>query len=222
MKNSHSSKLAKAAQAIVFDLDGTLVDSLSVTFEAFNRGIEAFGGRRHSGHEIMRYFGPSESVILGKILGADKGAAAGAICHAYMRENVHRAPLHEGIGEMLEELKRRGLPVAIVTGRGWESTEGILKHHGLLDRFVTVIASDHVVEPKPAPHGILLAAERLRVPASEIIYVGDSHFDMKAAHRAGASSAAALWDALVDRLLLEGEGPHFWLKRPEELFGILG
>ncbi len=219
MKNAPSSK---ATQAVVFDLDGTLINSLSVTFEAFNRGLESQGSKRLTGHEIMRHFGPSEVVILSKILGSkDKGAAAGAVCHAYMRDNVHGAPLHDGVAEMLDTLKSRGMPIAIVTGRGWESTEGILRHHGMLDRFVTVIANDHVAEPKPAPHGILMAAERIGVPAASVIYVGDSHFDMKAAHRAGAVAAAALWDELIDRPLLESTGPHHWLKHPRELFGVL-
>jgi HAD superfamily hydrolase (TIGR01509 family) len=210
-----------ALKGIIFDLDGTLVDSLSTTFDAFNHAIVAHGGQPLTPQQIMAYFGPGEGQIFARILGQEKAAPAYHLCRAYLDENIGRVPLHQGIGDVLEHLKSRGLPVAIVTGRSWDTTEIILKHHGILDRFVTVIANDHVGSPKPSPEGIRLALSRLGLEPVQAAYVGDSWVDMRASRTAGTLSIGALWDLMADRRALEAHDPHHLLERPELMRGLL-
>ncbi len=207
-------------KGIVFDLDGTLVDSLSVTFDAFNHAITQFGGRKHSPQEILAYFGPGESTILSKILGADKAEVAYQACRTYTDERLHKVPLFAGIPELLEQLKSTGVPISIFTGRGWDTTEMILKHHRILDRFVTVISNDHVDWPKPSPEGLQKAAQAMKLPASDLLFVGDSPVDIKAAHAGGAQGVAALWDLLASREHLTPTRPHHWAETPAELWGL--
>jgi HAD superfamily hydrolase (TIGR01549 family) len=214
--------LSPPARAVVFDLDGTLVDSLPTTFEAFNQGILACGGRAHTPQEIMKYFGPSESVIFGKILGEDRAAEAYAHARAYLDQNMGSVTMFEGVLELLRELRQKQVPMAIVTGRGWDSTQMILEHHGLEQFFETVIANDHVPEPKPAPHGIQLALSRLKLAASEIIYVGDSTVDIIAARAAGSYGVAALWDSRAQREKLIQVDPHYLAEHPSELIQLVG
>jgi AHBA synthesis associated protein len=208
-------------KGIVFDLDGTLVDSLTVTFDAFNHGITLCGGRQHTPAEIMSYFGPGEGQIFAKIVGPEQAEKAYAACREYTDQNLHRIPLHPGIAELLETLKSTGMPISIFTGRSWNTTEIILKHHRLLDRFVTVIANDHVPRPKPAPDGLRLALSRMRLEPSGVVLVGDMPADIQAAHTAGAGSVAALWDLMAKREELEPHSPHYWAEKPAELLQIL-
>lgn len=208
-------------KGIVFDLDGTLVDSLSLTFDAFNRGIVQQGGQIHTPQQLMAHFGPGEDKIFLKILGSkSKAEKAYLACREYLDENLHRCPLHEGVLDLLDHFKNAGVPMSIFTGRSWNTTEVILKHHGLLDRFVTVVANDHVDHPKPSPEGLYLALKRMALQPGEALFVGDSPVDILAARSAGALGVAALWDLLADRGLLERHQPHHWAEKPKELIRI--
>ena len=69
-------------RAMVFDLDGTLVDSLAATFDAFNHGIQVAGGKKHTPEEIMQYFGPGEDQIFAKIVGSSRAKEAYDACIA--------------------------------------------------------------------------------------------------------------------------------------------
>jgi HAD superfamily hydrolase (TIGR01509 family) len=205
---------------IVFDLDGTLVDSLSFTLEAFNYGIVSQGGKALPPTEIMKFFGPGEGDIFSAILGEAKSVPAYLAYQRFVDDHLMKMPLHAGVPELLEQLKSAGVPIAIFTGRSWPTTEAILKHQRLLDRFVTIVASDHVNMPKPSPEGLHLALSRMKLRPSEALFVGDSHFDMQAARAAGSRGVAALWDLLADRKSLEKQSPHHWAKSPDEIFEI--
>src|SRR3954464_2972562 len=109
-------------KGILFDLDGTLVDSLSATIDAFNHGIVSQGGRVHTAQEIMRYFGPGEGEIFSQIVGPGRAAAAYEACRKFLDENLARVPMHAGVPELLDELKAAKVPISIVTGRSWNTT----------------------------------------------------------------------------------------------------
>lgn len=209
-----------ALKGIVFDLDGTLVDSLSATFEAFNYAIASLGAATLTPQEILKYFGPGEGEIFAKILGPDKADAAYELCREHLNANLHQIPLHHGVGDLLERLKSSGVPISIFTGRSWSTTESILKHHCLLDRFITVVAYDHVSCPKPSPEGLHLALSRMGLAADSTLFVGDSPVDMQASRSAGALGVAALWDLLAERSALELHQPHYWAQKPAEIADI--
>lgn len=206
---------------VIFDLDGTLVDSLSATFDGFNHGIVSQGGKALTPKEIMKYFGPGEGEIFAQIVGRDKAKAAYAEALQYLDRNLGRVPLHQGVPELLDQLAQSNIPVSIVTGRSWNTTEMILQHHGLLDRFVTVIANDHVGSPKPSPEGIQLALQRMKLVPERAIYVGDTWVDIRAAHSAGVGAVAALWDLMADRSLMEAHTPHHWAENPEHVWALV-
>ncbi len=207
-------------KGIIFDLDGTLVDSLSLTFEAFNHGIVHCGSRPHTPDEITAYFGTGEDRIFAKLVGEDRAHEAYTAYSDYLDEHMGRIPLHAEVSELLDALRNRSIPISIVTGRSWNTTELILKHHELLDRFVTVIANDHVSRPKPAPEGILLALSRMGLKPEEAFYVGDSTVDILAARAAGSRSVAALWDFLANQDTLEAHSPHRSAASPSEVLSI--
>jgi HAD superfamily hydrolase (TIGR01509 family) len=201
-------------KGILFDLDGTLIDSLSLTFDGFNHALEAIGEKRRTPPEIMAHFGAGEGPIFVKLVGPARAEAAYPVYRRYVDENLGRAPLHRGALALLDQVRDAKVPTAIVTGRGWETTQTILNHHGLMNRFVTVVADDHVTASKPAPEGILLALGRMGLTAAEAMYVGDTPSDLLAARRAGTRGVAALWDLLVDREAIEAQRPHHQAAEP--------
>ncbi len=211
----------KTAAAVVFDLDGTLVDSLSSTFAAFNHGIVAVGGAPLEPKELVAFFGPGETRIFEKLVGADRAEEAFIASRDFMDRNLANVPLHEGVAELLDTLENLGLALAIFTGRGSETTDLILGHHGLLDRFGAVVTSDHVIHSKPSPEGLHMALGKLGVEAARALFVGDSPLDLVAARRAGAIAVAATWDLAVDRAALEAAGPDHWVHAPKDVEGLV-
>ena len=208
-------------KAVVFDLDGTLVDSLTTTFNSLNHALDAFGHRALGPQEFFALFGPSEPVILGKLLGKENAEKAYAIAHAYLDERLQDITVFEQVEEMLRKLETQNIDIAIVTGRGWDTTQTILQHHGWEDRFSIVIANDHAPRPKPYPDGILKAIEHLGHSPHECIYLGDMPGDMKAARAAGALPVGAHWDQLAIENDLIAGGAEYTVETPSGLIDLL-
>jgi len=208
-------------KGILFDLDGTLVDSHSMTFDGFNAAIVAHGGKTLTPQEIMRFFGPGEGEIFARIVGQENAVSAYAHYRRFAEENLASMPLHAGIIELLDLVRSLKIPTSIVTGRSWTTTEMILKHHGLLDRFVAVIANDHVPSPKPSPAGLKLALSRMGVQAETTAYVGDSWVDMRAAKLAGMPAVAALWDLTARHEDLETHAPVLCAAHPRDIAAFI-
>jgi HAD superfamily hydrolase (TIGR01509 family) len=212
--------MANMLKGIVFDLDGTLVDSLGVTLAGFNHALVSMGVREHSPAEIMSHFGSGEDHIFAKLVGADRGEQAYLLFQTYMDENVNRVPLHDGVDELLENIRKEKVPASIFTGRSWNTTETILKYHGLLNSFITVIAHNHVDSPKPSPAGLHLALSRMNLKPEQVLFVGDSPMDMIASSAAGSQGVAALWDLLASRKAIEPHQPEHWASHPSEVWKI--
>lgn len=207
-------------KGILFDLDGTLIDSLGLTFDALNYGISRVGQGAKTRAEIAQQFGKGELQMLEALVGQAKAGEAYHSARAYLRENMSKVPLHPGVTELLEQIRAAGIPTSIVTGRSWNTTELILDHHGLHEHFVTVIASDHVQSSKPHPEGLHLALGRMNLDPSHAMYVGDSAMDMGAAHGAGTLAVAAVWDQTAERLHLESQKPHHFAEHPREIWAL--
>jgi len=207
-------------KSILFDLDGTLVNSLSLTFEAFNQGLTAFGGKHHTPKELMAYFGVGELNIFEKIVGEKHAPAANDIFREFTQTNMGRVPLHPGVREMLGTLREQGIPFGLVTGRGIETTELILAHHQMRDWFGTIVCYEHVSSSKPSPEGILLGMKQTSFSPTETAYVGDMIVDVLAARRAGIRSVAALWDEFCDHSGVLSHSPDHQLRAPADIFPL--
>lgn len=204
-------------KGILFDLDGTLVDSLSLTFEAFNHAFQSLGGRTHSPEEISSHFGPGEDVIFGRILGEDRSKEAYHLYCSHFGEQIARAPVFDAIPNMLKAFKDRGVRMSIFTGRSSPTTEQILAHHRFYDHFEWILTNDRIPKPKPHPDGIFLAAEKMGLKPSELWMVGDSFADMESARAAGAFPIGALWDSRASQSRLVKAGSGALIHHPLEL-----
>jgi HAD superfamily hydrolase (TIGR01509 family) len=208
-------------KTILFDLDGTLVNSLPVTIEAFNQGLIAHGGKRHSAPEIIAHFGPGEIEIFENILGKDRAQAAYEICRNYTNKNLSKILFHQGILEVLTELRKMNIPFGLVTGRGQETTHLILNHLDIRSWFKVVICHEQVKTSKPSPEGILLALEQTEFSPQTCGYLGDMDVDIRAARGAGITSIAATWDLLFQSEQVKSQNPDHTLANPQELLGLL-
>lgn len=208
---------APAEYAVVFDLDGTLVESFSVTFEGFMVGLEAAGHPRIPAHVLGGYFGPSEEKIFSILVGPERAKRASEAYKTYTQTNLSKMTVHDGIMELLDQLDLKRIPLAIVTGRGDETTQWILQKFNLKSRFQSVIVNDELKAPKPDPEGLQLAAKRLKLPPNKLLYVGDTVVDHEATERAGSFFIGAAWDPFAVHARLRDLNKGHWVKHPLEI-----
>ncbi|HSU16778.1 HAD family hydrolase [Longimicrobium sp.] len=196
---------APLPRAILFDLDGTLIDTWRLYGESYQRALEPFLGHRLTDEDVARLRPTSERGFLRELLGPERGDA----CHAEFRrhyEELHGAladGVYDGVREMLAALRSAGYPLGIVTGKGrhaWEVTEREMA----LGPFAVVVTEDDAEAPKPDPRGLLAAAREMAVSPAEVVYVGDSTVDLEAGRAAGMRTAAVLWPKTG-----EGEAERF-------------
>lgn len=181
--------------AVVFDLDGTLVDTRRAVAAAHSASFRAFDLLDHLRGRVPK--------------GADEEAY-----HRRLRELAAELAPYPGVRELLELLP---LPVAVVTGATREGAQIVLEATGLRRRFDVVVAADDVRRSKPHPEGLLLACERLGVAPESVAYVGDLAGDAAAARACGAVALGAGWAAHA----AVADAEHV-LRRPQELLALLG
>ncbi len=172
-------------QAVVFDMDGTLIDSSWVVPAAFTATIAELGGPILDRDEVIAsYVIGTPAAIMERFLGRpiDPSEIDGYHVHPY-----------PGIVETLEALAG-SVALGMFTNADLGNVDVLLGAAGLQDRFAAVVGADEVAPNfKPAPDGLLLACERLGVTAASTAYVGDSPQDGETAHHAGALAVAARW-----------------------------
>ena len=181
-------------QAILFDLDGTLVATKRLYLEAYRRALATHLGHVPTAEEVIALRPSSELRFLQAVVGPELYDACLADFRRHYAElhETHFGGLYDGVEAMLADLRAAGVPIGIVTGKSrgsWEVTTANVE----LGPFDVTVFDDDVARPKPDPEGLLLALERLRVPPARAAYVGDGTQDASAAAAAGLLPIAALW-----------------------------
>jgi HAD superfamily hydrolase (TIGR01509 family) len=183
------------AARLVWDMDGTLLDSAVAVPAAFVAAVRQLGGPAVTAADVIaRYsLGPAE-VILAALLGREVTAAEADVYYRQLEDAVV-APYPE-VATVLAALRSRGHPVAIFTGASSRAATILLASAGL--RADVVVGGDLVRRPKPAGDGLALVASRLGVSASELAYIGDAPNDLRAARAARCLGVAAAWGHQYD------------------------
>ncbi len=210
----------EAIEALVFDMDGTLIDTSGVVPGAFAATIRELGGPDLTDDEVIESYvlGPPAAIML-HFLGRTVSEAELDGYHERLADEARRNDLrpYPGIPEALDSLGGAGL--GIFTNADQGNISVLLGTAGIRDRFRVAVGADAVAPRfKPEPDGLLLACEGLGVRASQTAYVGDGPLDAETARRAGAMSVAAGWGhQLVDASPFDLE-----VETPTELAGALG
>ena len=179
-----------ATKAVLFDLDGTLVDSAGDIAEALNRTLEALGHRRVPETTVRGWIGEGVGQLVATALRhADDGRAPGAVMDGFMvnyRQCLLRSPrLYPGVAEGLALVRGRGLPMAVCTNKPQAMVAPLLEHLGIAGFFRAIAGGDTLPQRKPDPAPLLHLAEVLGVAAGDCLMVGDSATDRDAAVAAG-------------------------------------
>lgn len=178
--------------AVIFDLDGVLVDATEWHFEALNRALKLFGYQISRYEHLAAYNGlPTRTKL--EMLSIEKGlptALHGLINRlkqVYTREEILRHCWPSFDKEyMLSRLRRDGLRMAVCTNAIADSAELMLQRAGIRSYFEFVISNEDIKKPKPDPEIYLMALGRLGLDAGQVVVVEDAQHGVEAARRAGA------------------------------------
>jgi phosphoglycolate phosphatase-like HAD superfamily hydrolase len=195
-------------KTIIFDLDGTIADTLPLCIAAFKKSVEPLLQKEISEQEIIATFGPSEEGTIRKLIPAYEQEGVAAYLQHY--EALHHTCPHAftGIKALLEYLKAASVQLAMVTGKGLHSTRLSLKQFGLAEYF-EVMETGSVEGPNKV-NGIRNILTRLNANKAESLYIGDAPSDIIYCKQVCIPIAAVAWASTTNAKELEAQQPD-WL-----------
>jgi pyrophosphatase PpaX len=192
-------------RGILFDIDGTLANTLPICIKAYQHSFEHFTGRAYSEQEVTAHFGITEAGIFQRIMPEQWEEGLKYYFDTYEKLHVEcRAPF-PGVDEALKLLQERGILTAVVTGKGDYSAAYTLKYLGIAQYFDRVEAGDDHAVVKSAAIGKVLAAWQME--PGEAAYLGDTDSDMQQAMAAGVLPLGADWAETSTLHLLDSQTP---------------
>jgi pyrophosphatase PpaX len=178
-------------RAVIFDLDGTLANTLPVCFHAIRTALREFTGRTYADAEILDLFGPSEKGICQRLAPDRWEECYRMVVHQYEKAHYLCTGAAPGIIEMLEMLKSKGVKLGIITGKGRSTADISLRYTGLTPYFDAIETGSVKGVVKAAAITEMLA--KWGIPRDDAAYVGDSTYDMESAKEAGVLPIGVTW-----------------------------
>lgn len=205
----------------LFDLDGTLLDSIDLILTSFHHTSRVHFDKEFSDDQWLAGIGTPLRDQLGGIARSEEELAA--MLDTYRAYNLGRhdemARPYPGIVEAVQRLHQMGAPLGLVTSKLRTGAERGLHLLGLEDEFPVRVCADDVVNGKPDPEPVLMALEALGASAADAFFVGDSPHDIEAGNQAGVSTVAVAWGPF-SRETLEAAKPDHWLDEPNDIFDL--
>lgn len=210
-------------ESYIFDLDGTLLNTLGDLAASCNYALRSYGFPEHSVDDVRRFVGNGVRLLMTRAIPGGDGNPKFEECYACFREHyLHHgldttAP-YPGIMDMIRSLKDGGRHIAVVSNKFYEATQELVRHF-FGDEIKVAIGERPDIRKKPAPDTVNEALRQLGVPRTTAVYIGDSDVDIDTARNSGMPCISVLW-GFRDKDFLIGHGATTLVSRPEEILAI--
>jgi HAD superfamily hydrolase (TIGR01549 family) len=203
---------------VIFDLDGTLVDTLNIVQNTYVETIHLLGKADVTLDDVVANFniGPTP-VLLEHVLGRPVSAQDVDVYFREYEKGIAGLLPFDGVIDMLQELRRDGFRLGLFTSATRRAVNILLPLAGLDDYFEETITGDEVIRPKPDSEGLELICYKLGVRIENAVYVGDSKVDLACARNAGAVGIHATWSSTATPLT----GDHFIANQPGDVITLI-
>jgi phosphoglycolate phosphatase len=206
----------------IFDLDGTLLDTLDDLAAAVNYALRSYGMPEHSREEVRRFVGNGVRMLMIRAIPDGERnpqfeEVFSTFRQYYLEHSLDRTRPYDGIPEMLARLKQRGCRLAVVSNKFDAATKELCRH--FFADTIEVAVGEHEAEgirKKPAPDTVNEALSQLGVDRLDAVYVGDSDVDLQTARNAGLPCISVLW-GFRDKDFLLANGATTFIISPKEL-----
>lgn len=205
-------------RAILFDLDGTLLDTIELLLGSMRHAFAGHPGRRPTTDEWIAGIGTPLRTQLREFLGSDEEVEQVVARYRSYQQTHHDRLMrcYDNVTATLEVLHARGHPLGVVTSKMNDLMNRGLERVGIARLITAAVGCDSCARHKPDPEPVLVALRQLGYQPSEAMFVGDSPHDMKAGRAAGVTTIAALWGPFTRDHLAPTEPDH-WLHRITDL-----
>ena len=207
-------------KAVIFDLDGTLIDSADLIRDSFRFASNKALGKVINDNILLKNVGTPLKSQMEKI----NSKKTEELVTAYKEYNrkMHDRMVRNfpGMKNVLKKLEKEGIELGIVTSKGEELTVRALQLLGMTEFFKVIVTADDVKVHKPEPEPVNVALKEIKIKKGSAIYIGDSPVDIRAGKAAGLETAAVLW-GMFSKETLRKEHPDFYLEKPEEILKII-
>lgn len=214
-------------EAIIFDLDGTLLDTLEDIGSAANAALIGNGFPGHRLAEYRKFVGEGARRLIERALPAESTDVATVdVClrdylRGYGQVWNRTTRLYAGIDDMLSQLTERKIKLSILSNKTREFTQKCARHFLSRWKFEAIIGEGPETPAKPNPEGALRITELLRTKRNRILYAGDSGVDMRTAKAAGLFAIGVTW-GFRPRDELLGEGADTLAEQPADIVNLIG
>ena len=213
-------------KAILFDLDGTLLDTIEDLTDSMNMALRRLGYPSHDADTCKKFVGDGVEKFAARALPDNhRDESTVEKCVSAMREEysklwANKTKPYDGIPELLDALTAQRVAMAVLSNKPDDSTREMVAKMLRRWRFYPVVGSRPLVPKKPAPTSALEISERLAVPPKEFLYLGDTGTDMNTAKAAGMFGVGALWGFRTAEEIKES-GAEVLVEHPTEVLGLL-
>jgi len=213
-------------KALLFDLDGTLLDTAPDFITALNKQLELHGRVPLPAHAIRTSVTNGSAGLIQDGFGMAPDHPQFEILREeflelYIANLADKTALFAGLQQVLDDCSARGIPWGVVTNKPWRYTEPAMVQLGLMDVAATVICPDHVKQAKPDPESILLACSEIATAPKDCLYVGDHVRDIDAGRAAGTRNIAAAWGYIEATENINDWQADWIVDQSEQLHGLL-
>jgi pyrophosphatase PpaX len=209
-------------RTLLFDLDGTLIDSIRLILDSYHHTVRTHGLPPRTDEQWLAGIGTPLRVVFSELAGHP--ALMERLIATYRDYNLthHDTQVipYVGAPELIRQVKDLGYQTGLVTSKNRPGALRGLKLAGIADHFDVLVCADDVEHPKPHPEPVLKALTQLGALPQETLFIGDSVHDMRCGRAAGVRTAAVLWGPF-GRGDLETTLPDYWLETPVDLLPIL-